>query len=524
MMSYDYIVIGAGSAGCAVAGRLSEQGNLKVLLLEAGGPDDKEEIHIPAAFPALFQTEVDWAFETEPQVHCNGRPDYWPRGKMYGGSSSINAMIFQRGNPANYNRWAELGNEGWAWEDVLPYFKKAQNQERGASEYHGVGGPINTANVRDPNPLSLAFVKACEEQGLPLNDDFNAGKQEGFGLFQLTQKDGARCSAAVGYLYPALKRDNFTTIPYAHVTRLTFEGTRCTGAVFLKEGEEYMVEASREVILCGGAINSPQLLMLSGIGPKEKLEALGIKMVMNLPGVGQNLHDHLMVPVANFCTQPITLAASQSEEQQLLYQNERMGMLTSNGPEVGGFIKLNADAPAPELQFHFNPAFFIVHGTKNPEGHGFTLSPSLVAVKSKGQMELRSANPFDPPLLDPNYLADEADMEVLVEGIKLGRQIIQSPAFDAYRGEEVAPGDAVQSDDEIREFVRDYVQCLYHAVGTCKMGNDPLAVVNERLQVHGVQGLRVADASIMPEIVNANTNLPCIMIGEKCADMILRGK
>jgi choline dehydrogenase len=522
-MLYDYIVIGAGSGGCAVAGRLSERENLKVLLLEAGGPDDKPEIRIPGAFGALFKTEADWAYETEPQVHCNERRDYWPRGKIYGGSSSINAMIFQRGNPADYDRWAELGNEGWAWEEVLPYFKKMQNQERGASDHHGTGGPINTADLRDPNPLSFVFVKACEEQGLPLNDDFNDGEQEGFGLFQVFQKNGERSSAANGYLHPALERDNFTAIPYAHVTRLTFDGKRCTGAVYIKDGVEHTVEASREVVLCGGAINSPQLLMLSGIGPQEKLEALGIEVVMDLPGVGQNLHDHLTAPVANFCPQPITLVLAHTEEQALLYENERMGMLTSNGPEVGGFIKVNPASPAPELQFHFNPSFFILHATQNPEGHGFTMSPTLVRVKSKGHMELRSADPFEPPLLDPNYLADEADMEVLVEGVKLGRRIIQSPAFDDYRGEEFVPGESIQTDDDIREFIRDYVQCLYHAVGTCKMGNDSLAVVNERLQVHGVQGLRVADASIMPEIVNANTNSPCIMIGEKCADMILRG-
>ena len=267
-----------------------------MLLIEAGGPDERAEIHVPAAFPALFGSEVDWGFQTVPQVHFNGRADLWPRGKMFGGSSSINAMIFQRGNPADYDRWAELGNEGWSWEDVLPYFKKAQNQERGASEYHGVGGPINTADLRDPNPLSFVFIKACEEQGLPLNDDFNSGRQEGFGFFQVTQKEAKRCSAAVGYLYPALERDHFTAVAHARVTRLTFEGTRCTGAVYHKDGQEHTVEASREVILSGGSISSPQILMLSGIGPAAHLRKHGINPVCDLPGVGSNLHDRYEVP------------------------------------------------------------------------------------------------------------------------------------------------------------------------------------------------------------------------------------
>lgn len=522
ILNYDFIVIGAGSAGCAVASRLSESVQYTVLLLEAGGPDDDPNIHIPARFSSLFHSEFDWDYETTPQVGLNNRKEYVPRGKVYGGTSSMNAMVYQRGHPSDYDQWSELGNEGWKYEEVLPYFKKMQHQERGESEHHGVGGPVNVTDPQDPNPLSQAFVKSAEEIGLPMNSDFNDGVQEGFGLYQTTQRKGERSSTAVAYLYPALERDNFTALPNAHVTKLLFEGTHCKGVTYFHDNQENTVHANREVILCGGALNSPQLLMVSGIGSASHLGEFDIPLVKNLAGVGQNLADHMQVPVAYHCTQPVSLVAKDDPEQIQLYQEQRMGLLTSNLGEAGGFVRLNPDSLAPELQYHFGPDWFIRHGFETPDGHGFTILAGLVGTKSVGELKLQSADPLAPPLIDFACLTHDGDVQVLLAGVKLGRQIASASAFDDYRGKEFLPGSDVTTDEDLIEYIRNFATTIYHPIGTCKMGHDPMAVVNERLQVHGIQGLRVADASIMPFIVNANTNAPCIMIGEKAAAMILK--
>jgi choline dehydrogenase len=519
-MMYDYIVIGAGSAGCVVASRLTEDPNTTVLLLEAGGPDDREEIHIPVAFAKLFKTECDWGYYTEPQPHLNNRRLFWPRGKMLGGTSSHNAMVYIRGHYSIYDRWAADGNHGWGYADVLPYFKKSQHQERGASEHHGVGGPLNVADQRDTNPLSCAFVDACVERGFLRNDDFNGEEQEGFGYYQVTQKDGRRCSAATAFLRPAMARPNLTVQTHALAARLLFEGARVVGVAYLYNEETYEVHVTKEVILCGGAINSPHLLLLSGVGPAAQLAVLDIPVVVDLPGVGQNLQDHLSVFINYECTEPVSLANAATAAALLEYQHFRKGALSSNVAEAGGYVRTRPELPLPDLQFFFAPTWFMEHGFVQPQGHGVAFVPTLLLPESRGSIRLRSRDPREHPLIQPNYLTSEADLETLVAGFKIMRPLTATKAFAPFIGKEFEPGPQVQSDEDIRAFIRNRAETLYHPVGTCKMGVDPLAVVDPRLRVHGCRGLRVADASIMPIIPNGNTNAPSIMIGEKATDLL----
>ncbi len=524
-MNYDYIIIGAGSAGCVLANRLTEDARAKVLLLEAGLPDKKQEIHIPVAFGKLFKSEVDWNYETEPQTAMNNRRLYQPRGKMLGGSSSMNAMIYIRGHQTDFDRWHELGNEGWSFADVLPYFKKAQNQERGENDFHGVGGMLNVADLRCVNPLSKAFVEAGMELGFPFNTDFNGAEQEGFGFYQVTQKGGKRCSAAVGYLKPALKRPNLEARTNAQVLRINFDGNRAVGVEFSQNGKTETAETNGEVLLCGGAFNSPQLLMLSGIGSAEKLEKLGISTKIDLRGVGENLQDDLFAAVIFSCKQPITLANAESKLNIAKYLLLKKGQLTSNVGEAGAFVKIPADESRPNLQFHFGPVYYVNHGLTVPEGHGFSIGPTLIRPKSRGFVGLRSNNPLDAPLIQPRYFENSDDLQLLVEGVRLAFRLAHSKAFSAFCGEfyrfegtkKISPD---STDAEIAEYIRRTVETLYHPVGTCKMGADEMAVVDAKLKVHGTENLRVVDASVFPEAIGGNPNAAIIMIAEKTADII----
>ncbi|MGB6295861.1 MAG: choline dehydrogenase [Rivularia sp. (in: cyanobacteria)] len=521
---YDYVIVGAGSAGCVLANRLSENPQVKVLLLEAGNPDKSQKIKIPAGYPDLFKTKYDWAFYTEKQSNLNNRELYFPRGKVLGGSSSINAMIYIRGNSDDYDNWHNLGNHGWSSKEVLTYFKKAENQSRGANEYHDVNGFLHVTDSLYRNPLSKVFLKAATEFGLIYNDDFNGIQQEGVGFYQVNQKNQQRHSAATAYLKPVLSRKNLTVKTNSHVTRILFSGKQVIGLIYQTQIKnkniEQEIQINKELILSAGAINSPQLLMLSGIGCSKHLKSLNIPVLIDLPGVGQNLQDHLFVAIAYKCTKPITLANIDKPHNILKYLLLKKGALTSNIAEAGGFLKTKSNLERVNIQLHFVPGCLINHGFTNRKQHGFTLCPTLLYPQSKGKITLRSNNPLEPPIIQPNYLTNKQDLETLLAGVKISRQILQKQAFDQFRGDEIVPGLQVQSNEDINTFIRNTAESLYHPVGTCKMGNDSMSVVNSKLQVHGLKGLRVVDASIMPNIIGGNTNAPTIMIAEKAADTI----
>lgn len=518
--SYDFIVVGAGSAGCVLAARLTENPQSRVLLLEAGGSDSAKEVQIPAAFSKLFKTPVDWNCSTEEEPHLNGRRLYWPGGKMLGGSSSMNAMIYMRGNPLDYDHWKNLGNDGWGFHDVLPYFKKSENQERGASEYHDLGGPLNVSDLRYVNPLTRAFLAAAEEIGIPANPDFNGATQDGAGLNQVTQKNGRRHSAADAYLRPALARPNLSVVTRANATRVLIERHRATSVRYIRDGVACEARAASEVILSAGTIHSAQLLLLSGIGPADELKRAGVQPLDDLPGVGKNLQDHPMVSVGYLCKQPVSLSSAETLPNFLLYLFFKRGPLVSNVAEAGIFCRTRDGLHAPDMQLLFGPAYYRNHGLEKSKEHAFGFGPTLITPESRGSVTLRSADPFEAPAIRANYLSHDAEMRVMIRGVRLSRKLAHTKAFEPFRGEELHPGARVTTDEDISAFLRAEIQTLYHPVGTCKMGSDSLSVVDARLRVHGLEALRVVDASVMPRIIAGNTNAPTIMIAEKAADMI----
>jgi choline dehydrogenase len=525
-MTFDFIIIGAGSAGCILANRLSANGQHTVLLLEAGGKDTHPNIQIPAAFNKLFKGRYDWNYDTLPQAYMNNRQLYHPRGKVLGGCSSMNAMIYIRGHRLDYDRWAAEGNEGWSYEDVLPYFKRSEHNLEIQDEYHGTGGELTISPPRSPHPLSQVFLKAAQQAGYPLNPDFNGSSQEGFGMYQLTQRNGSRCSASRAFLQPAMGRKNLTVMTGAKAQRLMIEQKTVQGVQFLKQGQLLQANAHREILLCAGAFNSPQLLMLSGIGSRSQLESNGIPISHHLPGVGKNLQDHLISGLLTHTSYRDTLDGAERfpavVKNVFDYFVRQKGPLTSNVAEGGGFLRSSPTLEAPDLQWHFAPAYFLRHGFDNPKsGNGYSLGPTLIAPFSRGTIRLAGKDASQPPLIDPHYLEDERDVEALLKGYHITRKILQQPAFAPFRGKQFLPPEHAQTDEALLEQAREWAQSLYHPVGTCKMGRDEQAVVDAHLKVRGIQHLRVVDASIMPTIVRGNTNAPVMMIAEKASDLIL---
>lgn len=526
---FDYIVIGGGSAGCVLANRLSENPNNKVLLLEAGGKDKSLFIHMPAGVAELLKGgPYNWQFNTAPEPHLNNRGLYWPRGKVLGGSSAINGMVYIRGHKKDYDDWAALGNPGWSYAEVLPYFKRAMNQERGASEYHGINGPLDVEDPKSEHELFAAFIQAGKEVGIPYNPDFNGEEQEGVGPYQVTIGKGKRASAATAYLHPIMMRANLRIETGSLVSKILFEGRRAQSVRYIQNQKVKEAVAAKEIILCAGTVQSPQILQLSGVGDKDELRHFGIDMVKHLPGVGKNLQDHLDVSIQHFCTKTITLFSQSKFHNKLVtllqYLLFKSGPGASNGLEAGAFVKSNPDLDRPDIQYHFIPAFMLDHARQDGPGHGYMLHACQLRPESRGYVSLNSVDPKDPPAIQPNYLSAPKDLEVMVKAVKIARQIFAASSFDPYRGAEYLPGPHIQTDEEIAAFIRQNAETIYHPVGTCKMGQDSESVVDAQLKVHGLQGLRVVDASVMPTLIGGNTNAPTIMIAEKAADMILGHK
>jgi choline dehydrogenase len=517
---YDYVIVGAGSAGCVLANRLSEDPDVQVLLLEAGPPDTNENIHVPLGYLQLGSTEVDWDYHSAPEHECDGRRITLPRGRVLGGSSSINAMVYIRGNRRDYDDW---GISGWSYDDLLPYFIKAEDNERGASEFHGAGGPLPVSEERSHNVMSHAFVDAGEQAGLTRNDDFNGAQQDGVGMFQVTQRGGMRASTAVAYLRPAMERANLTVMPYMQVQRVLFEGTRAVGVEASRLGELQQLRAEREVILCGGAYNSPQLLMLSGVGEPEHLTMREIELLLEQPAVGENLSDHAAAQLVWTTPEEQSLLLSLEPPALAEYEATQTGPFASNLAEAGGFARVGEGAQAPDVQFHFAPVQIVDEGLRDPEAHGVWVSPCLLTPHSRGSVRLASKDPTAKVIVHNNFYAEGDDLQRMIAGLRLTLEICEQQALKPYCAEPFNTPDS-DSDEALRAHVARTTFAIYHPVGTCRMGEDAAAVVDPQLRVNGLQGLRVVDASVMPVVPRGNTNAPTIALAERAADLIRHGR
>jgi choline dehydrogenase len=521
----DFIVIGAGSAGCTIAARLSEDPATRVLLLEAGGEDTNRWIHIPLGFGKTFaDPSVNWCYETEPDAGANGRKVYWPRGKVLGGSSSINGMVYIRGQAEDFDHWRQLGNTGWSFDDLLPYFKRAEHQVRGGDKFHGSGGPLAVSDV-ERHPIAEAFIDSAMALGFERNDDFNGAQQDGVGYHQTTTRNGKRCSTAVGYLNPARGRSNLQIVTHAYSEKIVVEGKRAVAVRYRQHGEVKTARARREIIVCSGAINSPQLLLLSGIGPAAQLARFGIDVVQDLRGVGQNLQDHYSAPIKLKSKLPVTvndvmLSNIKKLKVGMQYYMFKKGPLAMISSPAALFAKTRAELATPDVKISISP----FSADRPQDGlhkfSGFTAIAYQLRPESRGEIRLKSANPAEPPAMIPNYLSDPVDQQTIVDGLKLCRRILGHPSLARFVAEEFQPGPAVESDIQLLDYARQRGGTVYHPTSTCKMGVDAMAVVDPELKVHGIEGLRVADASVMPTVISGNTNAATIMIGEKLADLV----